>query len=105
VDGALAREYSATFPLQAPPRLVIRASLLWGKVYAYERRPEYVKLYGKTAREDAQRTLENLVAARQYLTDALGISETPANVGGVITNNGPRIWIDGSDGTYNAGDF
>lgn len=87
------------------PELVKMASLLWGRVFAYERHPEYVKRYGGKPRDEATKFLDQLVAARSYLADALSMS-APDNVGGVITNNGPRMTLDGgSNGVSGTGDF
>jgi len=106
VDAALATEFEGlTFPLEDPPNLVVHASLLFGRAYTYERRPEYVKRYGTSAMDAARAYLEQLISGRKYLTDALGITETPADVGGAVVDNANRIFVDSPDGTSNAGDY
>lgn len=105
VDGALATEYETSYPIQAPPALVVKCSLFWAKYFAYQRRPEYVKVYGKEPFDTAKSETDQLVNAREYLTDALGIQQKPSNVGGVFIDNGPRIYVDSADGTRNSGDY
>ena len=107
VDAALATEFPATYPLTNPPDVVVRASLLFGKAYAYARRPEYVKQYGSKPLEEAKANLEQIVTAREYMTSALGtqIAQQPANVGGVAIDNANRLYVDAADGTQNSGDF
>lgn len=108
VDGALATEYPAQYPLQAPPRLVTMASLYFGRWLSYARRPEYAKTQGRSpdkAEEVARAFLARLLNAREYLTDALGIKMTPANVGGVAVDGANRIYVDSPNGDSNAGDY
>jgi hypothetical protein len=108
IDGALATEYpDGKFPIDAPPALVVHASLMYGRYLAYQRRPEYVKMYGEQPFLDAKSEIDRMVNAREYLTDALGssIAIKPDNVGGVFVDNGPRIIVDNPDGSRNSGDY
>lgn len=108
IDGALATEFpNGKFPIDSPPALVVHASLMYGRYLAYQRRPEYVKLYGEKPFEDAKSEIDRMVNAREYLTDALGssIAIKPDNVGGVFIDRGNRIIVDSADGTSNAGDY
>lgn len=107
VDGGLARVFPGPFPLtQTPaPVLVRQASLLWAKALLFERHPEYVRRYGEGPRKTAEAFLDRLIAAREYLTDALNMSTKPGNVGGLVTDSGPRMTINNADGSSNTGDF
>jgi len=106
IDGALATEYAGlTFPVPNPPQLVVHASLMWARYLTYQRRPEYVKLYGKQAHDDAKAAINQLVEAREYLTDMLDGVVKPANVGGASVDGANRIYVDSPDGTKNSGDY
>lgn len=85
------------------PELVRMSSLLWAKYFSYEKHPEYFKRYGDLSRKNAQEYMDRLVAARQYLIDALNMSK-PDNVGAYVVDNGPRMTLD-ANGMTNTGDF
>lgn len=76
-------------------------------VFAFRTHPEYVRTYGENPRADglykrAQARMERIQAAVQELAAQ---PTRPANVGGIIRSGGPRMMIDGIDGTDNGSGF
>lgn len=106
LDGKLARVYSGPFPIaQTPlPENIVHAALLYGKYFAYQRRPEYVKQYGDRPLKEANEFAQELCEATELMADYLG-QPLPQNVGTIVNNAGPRLIIDGTDGSYSGGDF
>jgi len=86
------------------PELVRMASLLWGRALAYERSPEYTKRYGDRPRKLAEKKLQDLTEAKEYLADFIG-SPLPGNVGGLIYAHGARMTTDDGNGNELTGDF
>ena len=74
--------------------------------FAIERHPEFAKAQGFGKPSDfydrATKRAERIVDGRQRATT---IAETPANVGGTVTDNSNRIILDSADGTLNSGDY
>ncbi len=85
------------------PELIRHASLLYGRAHAYERSPEYTRRYGSRPREQAEAYMQRLVQAEEYLSDYIG-SPQPANVGGYVYAQGPRMTVD-QCGQTTTGDF
>lgn len=92
------------------PEIIKEAALLYAKALAYEQNPDHLNAVKavpgmtlkdmlKTADEMAERVQDSVL--RMY--DAA--APTPANVGGVVYSQGPRLVIDNPDGTPNGGDF
>ncbi len=106
VDSYLATVYAGPFPItQFPiPTMIKDAALAWARAFSFERHSEYVRQHGKTPRKEAEDLCTRLTEAREYLTDYLAQPQ-PSNTGGIVLNNGPRMLVDGIDGTYNSGDF
>lgn len=105
IEGRLATEFGASnFPLSSPPEQVIHASLLFGVALSYRRRPEYVKLYGTKPMDEAEAALSDLVQAREFMTEVLGIASQGANAGGLLYSHGPRMTVD-RNGHGTTGDF
>ena len=104
VDAKIARVYSGPFPLTTVPQMVKHAALLFAKALSYERSTEYVRQYGDAPMKAAKEFIEEVCEARAYLTDNAG-QPVPLNVGGIVTNSGPRVLVDSPDGTSNGGDF
>ena len=75
------------------------------------RHPEYVKRYGEDPRADglwgrATDRMKRIRSAIQQLPDIKQqTGQPPANVGGIVTDDGPRTIITSADGTNNSGDF
>lgn len=106
VDGFLKRVYPGPFPIvQTPiPANIQTAALLWFKAMAYERHAEYTRQYGSGPRKEAMEFCEDLTDSKEWLAD-LVVGAPPANAGGIVTNNDPRVMVDGADGRRNSGDF
>jgi hypothetical protein len=106
LDGKLARVYAGPFPivLNPLPENVVLGALMYGKHLAYQRRPEYAKIYGEGPKKAAEDFADQLCEAKELLADYLGTLD-PSNEGGLVLDNGPRMTVDGSDGTHNGGDF
>ncbi len=94
-------------------RLVRQASLEFLIAFSFERHPEYVRTFGEGNRLHYDRAVarcERIQSARQRLPDnnetaTIAKGGVTYNVGGLITNSGPRTMIDNPDGTQNSGDF
>lgn len=89
--------------------LLIDAELLYAQGLAIERHPEYVKQYGETGRlkswrEQADSIMKDVLEATRRIAD-VPPEPKPANVGGIVVNNGPRVVVDNPDGSSNSGDF
>jgi hypothetical protein len=89
--------------IEATDRLVRILALEFFRSYAFERHPELVRS-GQAAemRKRADTFALRVQAATQRLPDT---TAKPANVGGVVVSNGPRAFLDTSDGRYIGGDF
>lgn len=90
-------------------RLVKLAVLDFAEVLSY-RHPEYIKTYGESAKADAlweraEKRMERVRSAIQRLPDVDQAGGKPANVGGIIVDDGPRTILSSADGTSNLGDF
>lgn len=74
-------------------------------VYAWDRYPEYVKAMGKEREERFDRAMQRMQRVLQARQRPTVLQQTPANVGGVTIGGGPRLVVDGADGSYNGGDY
>lgn len=80
-------------------------ALEYVKVLVFDRHPEYVRANGKEQvrrREAFEAKMKRVKDARQRPPQ---VAATPANVGGAVVDNGPRIYADNADGTPNSGDY
>jgi hypothetical protein len=85
--------------------MVRAASLRFGRAYAFERHPDYVRRYGKRPREEADAFLQRILSATRYFADIMG-GIKPANVGAAVYNPDPTLYMrDPSTGQDNAGDY
>jgi len=109
VDGRMAAQNpTAKFPLTTPPPLVRKASLLLAKAMMYDRRPEYVRIYGTGPQAAADKFLDDMMEKPLYLEQANPdvIPPQPATVtGGVAVDGSVRMYIPNADGSTNAGDY
>lgn len=98
-------------PLPEPNDRLLRKSVLdLAVAFSYDRAPEYVRTFAEQARDTglykrAVARLLRIKAALQILPDQSGGAAAPLNVGGVVTDNGPRMMIDSADGTANNSGF
>lgn len=107
----LPRIWDKSLPTDVPP-LLKSAELDFAVALAFERHPEYVRSVGEEARERrwtrAERKMERIVDGAQVVVgNAPPDADTkPLMQGGIVYNANPRRTIvDGSDDTYNGGDF
>jgi hypothetical protein len=89
-------------------RMIRRCAFDFFCVFAYRRRPEYEKTFGDAPRgqslwEDAQARMQRVQASLQRLPDQPNL--TPGNLGGIITDDGPRQCITSADGRRNGDGF
>jgi hypothetical protein len=89
-------------------RLLRQAAIDFAKVFAFERHPEYEKTVGEDPRgsslyKRAKDRMERIQSAVQELPDQPAVR--PTNTGAVIHATGPRMMIDGLDGTRNGDGF
>jgi hypothetical protein len=80
------------------------AALEYAVALMYDRHPEYTRT-GTDRSERMKRAdqrMERVLDARQRPPT---VPQPPANVGGTVVDNGPRIYIDSANGTKNAGDY
>lgn len=115
VDSYLARVYKGPFPVvQTPyPEMIKVAALDFAIAYSFERRPDYVRTFGENPRAERwKRGLDMLERIADGLQELADFQAQPKQqtLGGIIYEHGPnnpanRTIIDGSDGTYNGGDF
>jgi hypothetical protein len=107
VDSYLIGFY--TFPLTEPTdRLVRLCALDFAVALLHMRHPEYVRTRdgdGGMGRYNlAKECMLRIQSAVQRLPDTAP-TDPPKNVGGIITNSGPRFIIDGPNGEINGGFF
>lgn len=89
--------------------LLVDAELNYAVGIAFDRHPEYVRTYGesdrrKAAFDQADATMEMIQSSILSIVDAPP-EVKPANVGGIITDGGQRVFLDSADGCRNSGDF
>jgi phage gp36-like protein len=88
--------------------LLRAAAVDFAVAYAFERHPEYVRTFGEQPRAErwkrATETMARIQAGIQRPTETNAV-QTPKNIGGVIIDRGPRMFVHSSDGTANSGDF
>lgn len=106
VDSYLVGQYPKPLPNDAD-RLLKKVALDFAVVFAFQRHPEYPRMYGDGRGNDdrlaqAHAAMARVVEATQRLPDT---SAKPANVGGSAYVTGPRMVIDGQTGENNGGDF
>lgn len=93
----------------AVPDLLYDAELAYAVALSLQRHPEYVRTFGENQKvKQAFEQAEDIMRLLQ--DDTLRIADlppapSPLNVGGIITDNGQRVFIDSADGTRNGGDF
>ena len=73
--------------------------------YAFDRYPEYVRANGKESVDRHNRAEERMGRVLQSRQRPTSLPILPANVGGAVVDNGPRIAIDSANGTSNMGDY
>lgn len=73
--------------------------------YAFDRHPEYVRANGRERGDRFKRAQERMERVLQSRQRPTSMPKVPANVGGFVVDNGPRLVVDSADGTSNAGDF
>ena len=89
--------------------LVRAAALDYAIAYTFERHPEYVRTFGEGPRAErwtrAEDTMGRIKAGIQRPV-SVEISQGPSKtVGGVIRDDGVRMFVPGPDGSRNNGDF
>lgn len=112
VDAFISTEL--TLPLNdAQDRYIFEAALELAIGFSFERRPEYVRnMGGMEGRGGSNvnhyaRAMDLLAKAKsgQVKLPDNNAAQPAKNLGGIIYDNGPRMIIDGSDGTDNGGIF
>lgn len=82
------------------------AAIKYAIAYTFDRHPEYIRSTrdesGGKRLKDADAMMERILDARQRPPT---VATTPANVGGVVVDNGPRLYVDSADGSTNSGDY
>jgi hypothetical protein len=81
------------------------AALEYAIVYAFDRYPEYIRANGKEREQRYARAEARMARVLQSRQRPTSLPITPANVGGAVVDNGPRIAVDSADGTSNMGDY
>lgn len=111
VEGFLIGQYSKLPDGISTDRLFKLSCKEIAMSFLFRRHPEYVRTFGEHERSDnlykrAIERLNRIQNAEQQLPDAVQEDGfRPKNVGGLIYDSGKRIFIDGTDGTFNGGDF
>ena len=90
-------------------QLLKDAELGYAEALAYERHPEYVRQYGEADKvlakmKRADSTMQLLQEAVLRIVD-VPPEPKPRNVGGIVVDDQQRVFLTGSDGTRNSGDF
>ena len=104
-------QLSAEQPQDAQvPDTLRDAELAFAVVYAYRRHPEYVRTFGAGPNGELWKEALDQVARLQTGVQRIPANDNPpapapANVGGIVTSNGPRMLTDADGGTSNLGDF
>lgn len=110
VHSFLARAFgSLTIPVDQAPKseLLKEAALLFARPWCFQRHPEYVRTYGEGKRadeSDAIAYMERICSGVQVLSDVKE-QQVPTPSVGVVYSSGPRLMIDGVDGTENGAGF
>jgi hypothetical protein len=89
--------------------LLVDAELNYAIGIAFDRHPEYVRAYGeepkrRAAFDQAELTMTRIQEATLKMVDSPTMEE-PLNVGGLVVDNGQRMFLRAADGTNNGGDF
>lgn len=89
------------------PELLRAAELAYAKAIAWERHREYARASGVDV-ENLFKRADDMMARIQ--ASVLRITDSPperapANVGGFVRNNGPRVFCSDPSGRSNSGDF
>lgn len=108
-DSWILPEFADLVPLAdgtAIPAMLKRLALFYAIAESFERHPEYEKKFGENrratgSRDRAEKLGLQLQEAIRRFSD---VSESPANVGGVVTSGGPALLVN-QDGEYIGGDF
>ncbi len=74
-------------------------------VFAFDRYPEYIRANGKEREFRYARAEERMGRVMQSRQRPTSLPIKPANVGGAVVDNGPRIAVDSSNGQSNSGDY
>lgn len=80
-------------------------ALEYAIVFAFDRYPEYVRANGKEREFRYARAEERMTRVLQSRQRPTSLTKVPANVGSSTVASGPRLVIDGTDGSYNGGDY
>jgi hypothetical protein len=96
-------------PSASVSKLLILAELGFACVFAYRRRPEYVKTFGADPsgplyKEAVDRMLR-IQKGTQQVAPNDNPPQKPGNAGGYVLADGPRIAATSADGTVNSGDL
>ena len=111
-DAWIAPVYKGPFPImQVPvPAMIRELTIQYCLAIAYERRPDYTRTLlgasddGKKRWDRADEMGKRLQSAVLRIPDYVA-QPVPGNVGGIVTDDSHRIFIAGSDGFSNRGDF
>lgn len=108
-DSVIAPVYSGPFPItqQPVPAMIKEHTLQWTLFFILERFPEFTRTLGQNQENRYKQAVtlgERLQSAVLRIPD-LTSQPKPANVGGIVRDDGKRIFIDSADGTSNRGDF
>lgn len=113
VDSYLISENTLPLPTTTNPaidRLVKLAALDFAESFAFRRHPDYVRTFGENPRaegayEMATARMKRIRTAIQQLPDVGAQTGKPANVGGLVIDDGPRTITQSADGTDNGSGF
>lgn len=110
VDSYLATSYKGALPLSVDPHtgkypsVVKQAAVEWARYMAFDRHPEYVRMYGTKPLEEAKALSSALAKAEQYLPDN-SAEPAPRGTFGIVYAPGQRLLTDSPDGQRNGGDL
>jgi hypothetical protein len=99
--------YATLPPASVPdniPALLEDAELCYGEAYAYDRHPEYCKTYGEPKFKSGDAIMELIQIGLLRIADNPPAPQ-PANVGGIVINEGHSNFIGSTNGVLNSGDF
>lgn len=91
------------------PDLLVHAELCYATGMAFDLHPEYVRQYGedprrKAAYDQAEKIMFRVQEAVLQFVDSASMKE-PENVGGIVVNEGQKVFLGTTSGALNSGDF
>jgi hypothetical protein len=94
---------SAAVPANIPS-LLEDAELCYCEGLAYDRHPEYSRTYGRPKFAEGDELMERVQTGLLRIADNPP-EATPGNIGGVIVDDGQRMFLGSTNGSLNSGDF